>query len=1639
MRIRKFFLAAVSLFTLGLASLSQFSFAGTWTTSEPGYRYNNQYGWTNGGNYTGGTYEWFYTADSYDTVKCQYCWDRDGNSRYSDYRQTERTKFDPRLAYVLLSQDGWYYKTYHRHFGSGSWGAVTGAVNKEELWFVDPANRTSDSVAPSVTGTSISSGWSKWYRDPPVITITARDYGQWFVKGQGAPNNSEKGPGTGVNHVYMEMSNGKRYYSPNGQSTDGGSGTTGSFSNTWSTPGWYTINSSKAVDNADPDKRRVGSRNVNQSFGYDNAAPRMNESHDTGSNRPSVTISLSASDTNSNGTAGSGINRIERWTGSSWSTIASAAKATYTVTANGTYKFRAVDNVGRTVEKSVVINNIDGIPPTVTVKWSKKPLRQDTLIVSATDNCGVISGYMVTETNTKPSASASGWQTSGTFTNRASSNKPYYCWAKDPAGNVGAVTADVKSLDRYPPKITSITASDDKVWSTSKTLTITADDNTAPSGYTGNSGVKDYALTTTTAAPTSWTTGKTFTVTKNGTYYLWVRDNVGWTSYRAITVNTIDSSKPTNPTLKVTRTDNGATVSPRVWINSNGKLTATGATAPSGIKQYEYKIGSSGTVTAMTTVSSENLSVVAPSGTSFTYKNVKEATATIDTKAIISVRAVSNVGTASDWVTFDLYIDKLAPGGTITPSTTGWTSSPINLKFVATDTKSDGKSGVSGIKRVKFEGSSSGKTRPGGWVTGSTLSIPVTESSTFTFKAEDNAGNVKTFTATVTNYDSTAPEGWVTGNDGRWTNQDITITLHGRDINPPTPPSGVSKLTTPAGSVSKTASGTQEVTTPYVVSRNGIYTYSVQDKAGNVTKFTDEVTNIDKVAPVAEWTEDVRYDLGRATIYIVADDDWSGVDYILAPDGTKIYADDPWQPNWKPGDPNPKLYYRYEITQNGVYTFTIFDRAGNSIQKSFTYEDLRHDYYAKDFICVDTPVANSDFTVQVTWGNRVGVGSNVPVELYYLNRKGERVTLAQDTITVSQGNEITWKTDINLMNDVDVSKLYAVIDPAHLAIDLKPADNTAVCKLNVNPFNYSITSTYDNKFIAQAQVIEIPVVVSGEDLGDLTYVPVEMYLDDQRITRTYVNIGEYNTPVYTTVRGYIPNTTSVGPHNLDIRVNWEGRAQESRQDDNIWALNGFKVQNPDLRLKFNSTVVTSGDVYSYPSKHDTYDVVIKAFNPNETLKSVTTLGKTVEPNKNSQTFKLDLDRQQKQTFHVVVQSACKQFTREYDITVVRLNDNLDVDIWVTLPDGSKYPGVDDGTGNYEIHLPITSADVDYDMEMVDPNANIVIVDSTNVNKNKYHEDMVFKPDSEIVRHVTVASEDPTTQKTFDVTITNANSEPSIRITNKSDINGVMYGLGGILKGGTFIPYGNDITSLEIAQRAGRTNGVAIEVEVKDLNPEQFLRGYVQLPGSSMKYQVRWNTFDGPTVIQASEVTLGYVYIDRTAMRSDMNFSDVTLYVSDYASESEAEMEISTATDKVNFAIDITAPEILATPNENAGTEDNPKGKVAVKVTDALSGVYDVTYRVSTDNGRTWTDPAATTANGTIDLAGKTGDLVVEVTAHDKILNQNSVPVRLNVKAPGVNTDADIFASTNRVSDVVFINIRKHNADQIAKEALDAFN
>lgn len=85
-------------------------------------------------------------------------------------------------------------------------------------------------------------------------------------------------------------------------------------------------------------------------------------------------------------------------------------------------------------------SGVDVAPPTITV--FAMPTTSNSLTVAvtsltATDNVGV-TGYLITESATTPSATASGWTSSppANYTFASDGNKTLYAWAKDAAGNV---------------------------------------------------------------------------------------------------------------------------------------------------------------------------------------------------------------------------------------------------------------------------------------------------------------------------------------------------------------------------------------------------------------------------------------------------------------------------------------------------------------------------------------------------------------------------------------------------------------------------------------------------------------------------------------------------------------------------------------------------------------------------------------------------------------------------------------------------------------------------------------------------------------------------------------------------------------------------------------------------------------------------------------------------------------------------------------------------------------------------------------------------------------------------------------------------------------------------------------------------
>lgn len=172
----------------------------------------------------------------------------------------------------------------------------------------------------------------------------------------------------------------------------------------------------------------------------DKTAPSLSISNNPSSWVGSATLTATASD------GQSGVNKIILPNG----TEVKGTSATFNVTANGTYTFKAVDNVGNTVTQQVTVSKIDKVPPTINIggninAWFKG---EATFNIQASDSNSGINRIEYSLSG----ATSAGWTRYSSpvrITNEGVTN--IQARAYDNSGNVsGTVTATVKIDNTIP-------------------------------------------------------------------------------------------------------------------------------------------------------------------------------------------------------------------------------------------------------------------------------------------------------------------------------------------------------------------------------------------------------------------------------------------------------------------------------------------------------------------------------------------------------------------------------------------------------------------------------------------------------------------------------------------------------------------------------------------------------------------------------------------------------------------------------------------------------------------------------------------------------------------------------------------------------------------------------------------------------------------------------------------------------------------------------------------------------------------------------------------------------------------------------------------------------------------------------------
>lgn len=186
----------------------------------------------------------------------------------------------------------------------------------------------------------------------------------------------------------------------------------------------------------------------------------------------------------------SGIKKIQILENGSWKEIGEQ-EAFYTVSKNGTYSFKAVDNVGLETVKNIEINNIDNTAPTLSLSQNPTAWTNGNVAVIAKaedENFDYIllpNGEKVTEKTT---------------TYEVSENGSYTFKAYDKIGNVATESINITNIDKNKPEVTGaedyIQDPTKEEAGSSKTINITV---TEPKDYLGIcSGLKYAKLFETT-------------------------------------------------------------------------------------------------------------------------------------------------------------------------------------------------------------------------------------------------------------------------------------------------------------------------------------------------------------------------------------------------------------------------------------------------------------------------------------------------------------------------------------------------------------------------------------------------------------------------------------------------------------------------------------------------------------------------------------------------------------------------------------------------------------------------------------------------------------------------------------------------------------------------------------------------------------------------------------------------------------------------------------------------------------------------------------------------------------------------------------------------------------------------------------
>lgn len=617
------------------------------------------------------------------------------------------------------------------------------------------------------------------------------------------------------------------------------------------------------------------------------------------------------------------------------------------------------------------------------------------------------------------------------------------------------------------------------------------------------------------------------------------------------------------------------------------------------------------------------------------------------------------------------------------------------------------------------------------------------------------------------------------------------------------------------------------------------------------------------------------------------------------------------------------------------------------------------------------------------------------------------ITCAEETIYAEQLNvqqgSFAYTISTNVLKQKDRQTLTLKVDniTANLEVNIKPPDFTI--KINNIP-----------NYLQSGEFIQIGYTVAATGTNKALNASLQVLLDNQTIAKEQLVLSDTLTSKKSTIGVYLPDGLVDGEHKLRLSIVFDERL------DIIWDEVTVSTLTANMGLKINGQKVETTDTYTCASSSDYASLNLATVSSKECIKTVSYDEKSFSVGKSSYLAVVALKKAESKIINVVVQSADGAEERSYAITIIRANDNTAVEGTFVDESGNVYT-MDVSSLPFRVSLPVDVTNGVLTISVVDESARIVSMNELESNKISESCEVTLDSSGIFECEFKVCADDKSIIIPYEVTVTNLNYSPEVQIVNSQEISNRVFGSKGVLVGKEFLEYGTKTTSVKAALNAGKTKGIVIDLAVSDYNYNQYLAGSIVVQGE--EYPIHWNSFNGPEREKAANIEHGYIYIDHTLL-TDAEMSFYNIAVRDYADEytesclSETIMSvifgINTLADSISVYFDDTTNEL---------------------VVDTSASNYSLSYRTSKDNGITWSQPIGCSSRISVK---ETGRVKYEITLADSMQNTSVKTLVINVKSNEAVEGVNIYMTTTRHADYVYINTLKSNMDTLDIMIADIF-